>query len=150
MSYAVNKIHKIIPVIFSAFSINAYAASANPMLVKTAGDLRDRCNPVIEVTAGAPIGANDRVVSSAACLGYITGFRDSAGFVTAFIVFKQNGGHVSEKDILERSAYCEKPGITVGEIAKMAVAYIERHPAEEKKLAGLVLTKMLIEEMPCP
>ncbi len=104
---------------FAVSNLANAGADNRLMAVETADDLYNRCKPVVEITKGAPVGADERVVSSATCLSYISGFTDGHNNAVAFIVVKQKGSARTAKDFAQNSAFCDNPKVTVGAIAEM-------------------------------
>ncbi|MBI3561164.1 MAG: hypothetical protein HY080_05540 [Gammaproteobacteria bacterium] len=141
---------RLVLIVGLAFAGLVHAGSDNRIMrVETAGDLYERCKPPVEITQGAPVGADERVVSAATCLSYISGFTDGHNTAVAFLVVKQKGAAKTAKDFKEASAFCDSQSITTGAIAKMVVDVLERYPEKRKLPAGILLLQVLRSAKPC-
>jgi len=136
--------------LFPVIATGAIAASPNPMAIETGADLYDRCKPAVEIIQGAAIGTDERVLNTAACFSYITGFRDGGSFSAGFIAAKRKSGPVTEKDVIDGSAFCWKAGYDNGTVATSVINFLDRNPRRRKQPAGLVLMLVLRTEAPCP
>lgn len=132
------------------FAWFANASDSNrTMSIVTANDLYEKCKSAVEILQGAAVGEDKRVIESATCLSYITGFRDGSNTSTAYFAIKMKGTSISAQDIRDVSIYCDNTNVTTGAIAKAVVNILEKSPEKRKMMAGVILMQIMKAGMPC-
>lgn len=95
-----------------------------------------QCKLFLKLEMGTKLNS-DEGGSAAICVGYISGFRES---------------HESDEMILKVAPYlyCVPQEVTVGQIIRVFVKYLEDHPEELHKEGHELLHSSLIKAFPCP
>ena len=102
---------------------------------RTAGELRASCRTNIAILNGAAIDRADDSMAIGICTGFIEGWWEGA---TSVLVRIPSPTQNPFRLAIEK-------GVSVAQICKVFVKYMDKHPEKEHETAGLVLMDALVD-----
>ena|SRR5437870_246669 len=111
------------------FTLSLHAQSKPP--VHSANELVTECTIAVALNTATSANDGPRWFQGGFCFGFITGFADA-------------------NSLLASSLFCPPPGVTVGQMAKVFLKYMDEHPEDLHRYASPMLATALRKAFSCP
>ena len=130
--------------------ISTAATGANVVPITDGNELLAQCKKSILAYENADSKLSSDLAVAISCDSYVCGFDDAhRSFIEILAVKKHGYGKWTTADSKELSLYCTSDGITIQQMERVIVQYLENHLDKLQRPAGILTTLALRKAFPC-